>query len=288
MKAYPRSEGQFARRTHDYASLSGVIGGIWQMASTWSLAANAATAWRPPSVNELYSYGVHHGTAQFEIGDTGLASERTLSLDVTLRHISEHVRLEASGYANRMSGFIHSFPTRDTLVTIRGVFPAFQYQQADALLRGVDGQVEVDVQPWLALGATASLVRGTNTEADIPLIGMPSDRLTLHSTICLFEGRRLTTSTLRPELTLVRKQTHVPEGVDYAPPPDGYALVGLHYNADLQVGSTPLQLGVSIHNLFNTRYRDYLSRWRYFIDEPGRTVVLRLSVPFGTAASGSS
>jgi iron complex outermembrane receptor protein len=226
---------------------------------------------------------VHHGTAQFEIGDATLTSERTLGLDMTLRHISERVRLEASAYANRMNGFIHAFPTRDTLVTIRGVFPAFQYQQADAQLRGVDGQVEVDLQPWLALGATGSLVRGTNTEADIPLIEMPSDRLTLHSTISLFEGRHLRTSALRPELTLVRKQTHVPDGVDYAPPPEGYVLLGLRYDVDLHVGGTPLQVGLAIHNLLNTRYRDYLSRWRYFIDEPGRTVVLRLRVPFGAA-----
>ena len=283
MKAYPRTDGQFARRTHDFASVSGVIGSIWQMAPTWSLAANLSTAWRPPGVNELYSYGVHHGTAQFEIGDAGLTSERALGLDVTLRHIAEHVRLEASGYANRMNGFIHAVPTRDTVVTIRGVFPAFQHQQADAVLRGVDGQVEVDVLPGFALGATGSLVRGTDLDARIPLVDMPADRLTLHSAVSLFEGRRLRTSTVRPELTLVRKQTRVPEGVDYAPPPDGYALLGLRYDAAVQVGQTPLQVGLAIHNLLNTRYRDYLSRWRYFIDEPGRTVVLRLRVPFGAA-----
>ena len=34
-------------------------------------------------------------------------------------------------------------------------------------------------------------------------------------------------------------------------------------------------------NLFNTTYRDYLSRFRYFIDDPGRNVVLRLRVPLG-------
>ncbi len=283
MKAFPRTDGQFARRTHDYASLSGVIGGIWQMASSWSIAANLSTAWRPPSVNELYSYGVHHGTAQFEIGDVGLSSERTLGLDMTLRHITERMRMEVSAFANRMNGFIHAFPTQDTLVTIRGVFPAFQHQQADAMLRGVDGQVDVDVLPWLTLGATGSLVRGTNTEANIPLIGMPSDQLTLHSTISILEGGRLRASALRPELTLVRQQTRVPEGVDYAPPPDGYVLLGLRYDADVQVGRTPLQVGLAINNLLNTRYRDYLSRWRYFIDEPGRTIVLRLRVPFGAA-----
>lgn len=285
MKAFPRVDGQFERRTHAYNSLSGVVGGIWQFAPAWSVATNVATAWRPPSVNELYSYGVHHGTAQFEVGDAALTSERTVGLDATLRHVGRRARLEASVYYNRMQDFIHAFPTRDTVVTIRGVFPAFQYQQANVMLRGIDGHAKVDLRPWWSVGAQASLVRGTDREASIPLIGMPADRLVLHSTVRLFEGRRVRTSELQPELTLVRKQTRAPVGVDYAPPPDGYALVGLQYHADLQVGRTPLQIGLSIHNLLNARYRDYLSRWRYFIDEPGRTIVLRVRVPFGTMAS---
>lgn len=286
MKAFPRADGAFERRTHAYRSLSGVVGGIWQFAPTWSVATNVATAWRPPSVNELYSYGVHHGTAQFEIGDATLSSERSIGVDATLRHVGDRVRLETSFYTNWMNDFIHLFPTRDTLVTIRGVFPAFQHQQAQAVLRGLDGHVEFDLRPAWAVGARASVVRGTNVAANMPLIGMPADRLVLHSTVRLFEGPRLRTSELRPELTFVRKQTRVPEGVDYAPPPAGYALVGLQYHADLQVGNTPLQVGLSIHNLFNTRYRDYLSRWRYYIDEPGRTLVVRVRIPFGTAASG--
>ena len=286
MKAYPREDGRFTRRTHDYASLSGVIGTIWQFAPAWSVAMNAASAWRPPSVNELYSYGVHHGTAQFEIGDATLTSERMIGLDATMRHVSPRMRLEASVYNNWVSDFIHLFPTRDTLVTIRGVFPAFQHQQADVALRGVDGQVEVDVTPRLALGTTFSLVRGTNTDVDIPLIGMPTDRLAVHGTLRLFERGVLHTSELRPELTMVREQTRVPEGVDYASPPPGYLLLGLRYDAHVRIGPTPLHLGLSIHNLLNTTYRDYLSRWRYFIDEPGRTVVLRVRVPFGTMAAG--
>jgi len=36
-----------------------------------------------------------------------------------------------------------------------------------------------------------------------------------------------------------------------------------------------------VHNLFNKRYRDYLSRFRYFTDDPGRNVTISLSVPFG-------
>ena len=74
--------------------------------SKWSIGANIGSAWRPPSLNELYSDGVHHGTAQFEIGDLNLQSERSFNLDVTLRHLSASARAEISGYNNRMPDFI--------------------------------------------------------------------------------------------------------------------------------------------------------------------------------------
>jgi iron complex outermembrane receptor protein len=54
------------------------------------------------------------------------------------------------------------------------------------------------------------------------------------------------------------------------------------YGATLHMGTTPVQLNLSVQNLLDTAYRDYLSRFRYFIDEPGRSVVLRLQVPIGS------
>lgn len=282
MKAFPRVDNAFERRTHAYTGVSGVAGAIWRFAPAWSLAANAAAAWRPPSVNELYSYGVHHGTAQFEIGDASLTSERMVGLDATLRHVSSRARMELSLYHNWASDFIHRFPTRDTVVTIRGVFPAFAHQQSNVLLRGVEAQVEMDLSPALALGATASLVRGTDADANRPLIGMPADRGQLHARMRTPTVQGLHRSEVRSEVTFVRRQSRVPAGADYAPPPAGYALVGLQYDTEWHVGEQPVHVGVSIQNLFNTRYRDYLSRFRYFIDEPGRTLVVRVRVPFGT------
>ena len=35
-----------------------------------------------------------------------------------------------------------------------------------------------------------------------------------------------------------------------------------------------------IYNILNTRYRDYLNRFRYFSDEQGRSIAIRINVPF--------
>lgn len=286
MEAFPRANGDrgdFVRRTHRYASLSGVAGVIWRFAPAWSLASNLGTAWRPPSVNELYSYGVHHGTAQFEIGNSEMGAERTVSLDATLRHAGRRSELELSAYGNWMEDYIHLFPSQRTTVTIRGVFPTFAFRQTDALLRGLDGLAAYRLGR-LRLEVTGSLVRGTDREEDQPLLYMPADRAGVAAEVALPDVGPLRTASVKLSGTFVREQTRVPPGqVDYGRVPEGYALAGLGYNADLHLGGADVRLGLSVENLFDTAYRDYLSRYRYFADDPGRNVVLRVQVPLGSA-----
>lgn len=283
MKAYPRQDrrGGYSRRTHSFTSLSGVLGAIWQFGASWSLAANLGTAWRPPGVNELYNFGVHHGTAQFEIGSSSLGGERSYSLDVTLRHIGRRSRMEASVYNNRMNGYIHLYPEALPRVTIRGTYPSFRYTQTNARLRGIDGLAEIDVLDHLELHVHGSVIRGEDLTAELPLIFMPADRISLGATLRLPDVGLVRSPEFELEGTVVRRQTRFPKGADYSDPPDGYSLFSAGYQTDLALGSTTLQLGLSVVNLFNTAYRDYLSRFRYFIDDPGRNMVLRLRLPIG-------
>ena len=100
LTAYPRDRaaGAYVRRTTRYAALTGALGATLDLASAWSLAATAGTAWRPPSVNELYAEGVHHGAALYERGDPSLTRERSVGLDLTLRHDGRRVSGEVGVY----------------------------------------------------------------------------------------------------------------------------------------------------------------------------------------------
>ena len=49
-----------------------------------------------------------------------------------------------------------------------------------------------------------------------------------------------------------------------------------------EVSGQPFRLQVEIRNLGNEVYRDYLSRLRYYADEPGLQGFLRLQMPFET------
>jgi iron complex outermembrane receptor protein len=41
-----------------------------------------------------------------------------------------------------------------------------------------------------------------------------------------------------------------------------------------------MNVGIGVNNLLNTSYRDYLNRFRYYTDEMGTNVTLRLKIPF--------
>lgn len=284
VRAWPREDGgsgDFVRRVNDYGSLSAVLGVIWHLAPAWSLATNLGTAWRPPSVNEHYNFGVHHGTAQFEIGDPDLDAERSVGIDATLRHDGPSTRLEVSAYSTQFQRFIYLYPDPSPRVTIRGTFPTFRYAQADARLNGFDASVEYDLNRTLTFGMVTSVVRGQNLDDDEPLYQMPGDRLRLVAHVNLPGNKTVLEPHFEVESALVARQSRFTPGVDYAEPPPGYHLINASFATDLMVNHTPVHLHLSVQNALDTVYRDYLSRFRYFIDNPGRSFVLRLSVPIG-------
>ena len=66
---------------------------------------------------------------------------------------------------------------------------------------------------------------------------------------------------------LVRKQDGVPAGTVYQLPTAGYALASLDLgSANISIGGHQVDLGLSATNLLNARYRDYLSRYRLFVN----------------------
>ena len=66
----------------------------------------------------------------------------------------------------------------------------------------------------------------------------------------------------------------------YALPTEGYQLLDLSLGVEaLELGATPLEISLEIQNLLDRSYRDYLSRYKLFVDDPGRDLVLRIRAP---------
>jgi iron complex outermembrane receptor protein len=282
LEAFPfnRSTRQVERAQRTFTGGAAALGALYTVGEHWSVAANAGSAWRAPNVAELFSFGVHHGTAQFEIGDAALRTERSLDLNATLRHESGPASAEISAYVNHVYGYVYGLEQPEPTVTIRGTFPTVRTTQADARLAGLDADLELRPTGWLDLGARLSALRADNLDLGGPLHGVPTNRAAARARLHTARAFGLTAPFVDAEVRHVARQTRPQPGAFIAAPyPPAYTLVDLRLGATLPWGGRDLRAQLGVSNLLNTRYRDALSRFRYFIDEPGRNVTLSLGVP---------
>ncbi|PYP18686.1 MAG: hypothetical protein DMD52_01340 [Gemmatimonadetes bacterium] len=265
-----------APQRRDYTAWSGDVGLVYRPIETVALAANAGRAWRAPTLFELFSNGPHLGEARYEIGDAGLNPEAGTELDGTVRWQGARVRLELAGYRNSIGRFIYITPT-DSFVHVGSTdsLRAYRYQQADARLLGGEAAVEVDVAGPLTLRARADAVRGTNRATGDPLPLIPPARVALgaelHGSALGWAER----ARLAVEGEFVTRQTRL-NPLDV--PTAGYAVLNVEAGLDRPLWGRGMRIDFAVRNVGNTAYRGFLSRYKEFALDPGRNVVLRLSL----------
>ncbi|MEO1438421.1 MAG: TonB-dependent receptor, partial [Bacteroidota bacterium] len=241
---------------------------------------NFSTGIRPPAINELYSQGLHHGTAALEFGDVNLNGEQ--SYKWTSELIVQKGRFDGSlvVYANYINDYIFLLPEDDLRLTIRGAFPVFFYSQTDAFLIGSDWDLGWQANPFLRLEAQYSLIRGRDLVLEDDLIFISPDRM--RGRVEVNPGGSWSKLEFGAQVSHVRRQDRIPEeDNDFALPPDPYSLIGLDigYELSLERGKS-MNFWLQVDNLLNERYRDYLNRLRYFADDPGRNIKLNIQITF--------
>jgi len=251
-----------------YEGLSGNAAFTYKFTPKLSSVFNAGYAWRAPGINELFSNGIHHGAASLEIGDKNLEREKSLQFLLSVKYENKALTLEAEGYQNYINDFIYLSPSPIPTLTIKGAFPTFYYKQCDASLSGINWMSSYTISS-IKLKSKGSFLWAWNKNAQDYIVQMPSNRLTWAAE---YKWKK---NTFEINMKNVMKQTRIPANTEPVAAPKAYNLFGFQYNTFIQ----KIQLAVEIDNLFNTKYRDYLNRFRYFTDEVGTTINLRIKIP---------
>ena len=276
-----------------YSTPAASLGTVWDASPHVTVRADASLNQRAPAANERASQGVHGGIYEegYDIsrppGAPALAPETAQGLSVTATwHHNPRFNGEVTLYQTTFDEYIYQTPIPEVL-SVRGLFPSFRFQQTDARFRGADLLATFRLWPVLTLGLKAATVVERDLARDDYLILAPADRA---ETWLRYEQppatapHRLGGFYAQAGAQAVARQTRTPRpenGQDYQAPPAGYGL--LNAEAGLVLGPAtrhPLSIGVSGTNLLNARYRDYLNRYRYYLDELGRNVTVRLKLNF--------
>jgi iron complex outermembrane receptor protein len=273
-----------------FGNASGTAGAIYHLSKYARVSLNSGLAWRPPHVNELYAEGVHHGSATYERGNPDFRPEKAWNTNLNFQYQSPKSTATVTLYRNAVRDFIYLNPQQSFVRTIRGTFPLYTYRQNNAVLYGLDGNFSVPVFNFLSLETRISLLRGYATNADsssdagqtawLPL--MPVDRFQYGLQWNLNESKRTETPTyIRLMAMTALKQTRFPTGSLYKAPPPAFTTISLDAGHTFLFGNRRLEVGLTIQNLTNTRYREYLNFFRYYADEPGLNVGVRAKYIFG-------
>lgn len=269
-----------------YVTPSLVAGTRWRLAEELEASFHLSSASRAPTIDELFIDGVSQGVASFLEGDRELEPEQTWAATAQLEASRSWFTLHLSPYLQYIDDYIYAAPELDAngearaRLTIQGSFPSFAYSQVDALFAGVDAQLEVSPVEWLELTTKGAVVRARDLTRDAYLVFIPPDMVSQDITLTSSTIGPLKNASLGGQLAYTAEQTRVDLDADFAPPPEAFVLLHAHANAEFSFGPRTFRTSVEVKNLTNQRYRSYLSRLRYFADEPGRSVNLRVKYAF--------
>jgi iron complex outermembrane receptor protein len=264
-----------------FNNLSGTLGFRQHLNDNWDWMLTLGRAWRAPQASEMFSAGLHQGAARVELGNKTLKPESSWNLNAETKYSGKKIAAELSVYAQHISNYIYLAPGGD-LLTIRGYFQVFNYTQTDALLSGADASLAYQWNNSLQSSLKASVLYARDISNKDWLILMPPNRFTLGTKYTRGLSKTLQNCFIGFDARYVAEQKRIPanfDSIDYPRPPAAYFLLDASVGTTLTFSRQEVNLSLSVDNILNTKYRDYLDAFRYFIDQPGRNLVLRINVP---------
>jgi iron complex outermembrane receptor protein len=287
-------------RTAAFNTFSGSLGASVPVGARATLSGSVARAFRGPTVEELYSNGFHAAIGTYDVGNPDLRAETNTGVDGVFRVESGRAFGTLSAYYNRIDNFITPVITglvdpetgAAAAAGADGAVPRNLFGQADATLRGVEGQVEGEVAPRVVAGVMGDLVRGTFAGGgNVPYL--PPARV--GGTLRYDDGRYSAGGDVRYAFAQDRT-SQASCGRAGGPLPDAqpgtpgvpcvdvatgaYTLVNLNAGVTFTARGRLHSVLLRADNLADVRYFDSASRVKSFVGNPGRNVGLVYRVQF--------
>ena len=279
------SVGERYRCPGQWATGSLSLGALWHVIDeVVDMKFDLSSASRFPSGDELYLNGTAPTFPVYSVANPNLTSETTWNASSTLGLRLGSVQGEISAWGSYVEDYIYFGPAFTSNgnprfdVTVRGTWPRYEYTPIPATFYGADGALDIGVDQRVGARLSGAIVRSRDLSTGAFLIGTPADRAS--ASVFLRPGLGQWRNTqFALTVDAVARQSRTDPDADFAPVPDGYALLSASVETEIPVGPRAWRVGVSGFNLLNARYREYTSLLRYYGDFPGRDVQFRISVP---------
>jgi len=269
--AFPKSNGQVTESWQRNFGPSAAYSLVKEMGNQqWQL--HLSQLWRAPSVNELYTRGVHHGAASYEEGNVALKPETGQKIELLWLATGKTHEIRATTFYQQSQNFIALFPMATPILTVRGAFPGYEYKQLPTQYAGAEIQYS---QKWVDRGLQIALRAGgiyarikQGEDVRYPnFLPCPKGSIQIN--------KRWSQATLLLETVGVGKQPFYTAGSDFLPPPNGYILVNAQLQLNTKGHDQHAHWVIYGENLGNKAYRDYMDRFRYFTNQSGMNLGIK-------------
>lgn len=169
---YAPQNSKAPARSFSTNNLSGSV--LWQQSDPLTIGLSLNHSERAPSIEELYSnYGlvdtddcvIHFATGACETGDTSFQEERSRNIDLTFAWSLNAIDATVTLFNNDFSDYIAQVATGAMV----GELPVRAYQQQDAEFRGVEVDLDWQINEQFMLRVFGDTIRGTLAgSGDVP------------------------------------------------------------------------------------------------------------------------
>ncbi len=257
----------------DFGGVSSAVSGIYHWNDNLGTGATLMKTFRTPGIEELFSDGPHLAAYSYEIGNAELGSEDGFGTEAFLRYSAKRVKLNLTVFRNRIYSYLIPTNTgeKEWGSGAAGWLWIYQYRGQDTILDGAEFSVDAEIVPRFQAQVQMSYVRGTLADSRSPLERIPP----LNGKVAL----RYVTQPLNLHFTARFSDGQHRLG-EFEEATDGYIV----YDAGIQLAFPLWQLQhqsvVVVENIFDTEYRQHLSRIKSVMPEPGRNVKLLYRLNF--------
>lgn len=255
-----------ASASRAFQALTGTAGVVWHADQPIAVAANVSRGFRAPSASDLFANGFHEGTRAFERGRADLRVEQALNTDLSVRVRRSALSGEVNAFVNRINDYIYLAPVGAT----GRALDSLEVSQGNARLAGAELSSRVQLSRTFSAQLTADVVHAVNLADRSALPFVPPGRALLM--LRWDERAPGRYAAITSEWNAKQRRTF---RTDYSPP--AWSVWSASAGRSMVTPRGVVSVDLSIRNLLNTRYRDFMSRYKEFADAPGRSLVLRLS-----------
>lgn len=253
--------GYIRKRTFHTYSLS--FSALYQFSQAFSFGGNLSKSSRTPTIEELYSEGPHLAAYSYEIGNPNLNAESGIGSELFAYYKSPKLFVLGTVFMNSLSSYI--IPRNTGNINWRLILPEYQTYGVEALFFGGEIDIEWKINREWTFHTSASYTQGSFKPSSNPLPWIPP----LKGEIGL--GYKQSSLSLNLNTEWAASQNRVDE---FEEPTNGYAILNASALYSFTMGRQVHHLSLSVDNLFNTEYRNHLSRVKSIMPEAGRNLRL--------------